>query len=300
MKIHSTSAFKDPAAGNAFLHAWNARVIAQAGAPITGFEIQTPLGRTQVWRTGLEAADAPAMVIFPGFRTASLIWELDGLLAPLRSRYRIFLVDTNGQPTLSEGNTPDIKGPGYGEWAVAVLDALGLPQASVMGASFGGLVCLKLAAQAPTRVVRAFLLNPGCLCGFSLAPKNLFYNLLPIISPSEKNVRRFLDNAVWCKPTHQISPAAEALLVEYEVEVLRTWKDKAQKPYVMSPAELAGVRSEVHLLVGDRDPLFPYQKSIAHARAHIQSLASVQVFLGVAHGIELSAAAIAYVASVGV
>jgi pimeloyl-ACP methyl ester carboxylesterase len=231
------------------------------------------LGKTQVWRTGLSDAAAPALVIFPGFRTASLIWELDGLLAPLRGLYRIYLVDTNGQPTLSEGHTPDIKGPGYGEWAVAVLDALGLGSATVMGASFGGLVCLKLAAQAPGRVVRAFLLNPGCLTGFSLAPRNLFYNLLPIFSPSEKNVRRFLDNAVWHKPSHQLSEKGADLLVEYEVYVLKHWRD------------------------GDQDPLFPYQKSIAHARAHLPQLASVKVFPGVAHGIELSAAAIAHVAS---
>lgn len=297
MKIHSTSAFKDPAAGKSFLDDWNQRVIAQSGTSIQALQIDSPLGKTQVWRTGLSDAAAPALVIFPGFRTASLIWELDGLLAPLRGLYRIHLVDTNGQPTLSEGHTPDIKGPGYGEWAVAVLDALGLGSATVMGASFGGLVCLKLAAQAPGRVVRAFLLNPGCLTGFSLAPRNLFYNLLPIFSPSEKNVRRFLDNAVWHKPSHQLSEKGADLLVEYEVYVLKHWRDKAQKPYVMPAAELQAAKAEVHLLVGDQDPLFPYQKSIAHARAHLPQLASVKVFSGVAHGIELSAAAIAHVAS---
>lgn len=298
LQVHSISGFKDPSAGIAFLDDWNARVIAQADAGITGRVIDSPLGRTQVWQMGLTSPDAPALVVFPGFRTASLIWELDGLLAPLRSQYRIFLVDTNGQPTLSDGQTPDIKGPGYGTWALAVLDRLGLPKATVMGASFGGLVCLKLAAAAPERIHRVFLLNPGCLCNFSLAPKNLFYNLLPIVSPSEKNVRRFLDKAVWCKPSHQLSAKAEELLVKYEVYVLRNWKDKAQKPYRMPAEELAGISSEVHLLLGDRDPLFPHQKSAAHARTHLRSLASVQVFPGVAHGIELSAAAIAYVASV--
>jgi pimeloyl-ACP methyl ester carboxylesterase len=65
----------------------------------------------------------------------------------------------------------------------------------------------------------------------------------------------------------------------------------------MSPQELAGIGAEVHLLVGERDPLFPYRKSVAYARAHLRSLASVEVFPGVAHGIELSTAAIAYVAA---
>jgi pimeloyl-ACP methyl ester carboxylesterase len=80
--------------------------------------------------------------------------------------------------------------------------------------------------------------------------------------------------------------------------VLQNWKDRAQKPYVMRPPELAAVTAEIHLLVGNQDPLFPHQKSIAYARAHLPTLASVKVFSGVAHGIELSAVAIAHVAMI--
>ena len=49
------------------------------------------------------------MVIFPGFRTSSLFWDMDNALAPLKKDYRIYLVETNGQPNLSDGNNPDIK-----------------------------------------------------------------------------------------------------------------------------------------------------------------------------------------------
>ena len=288
MKIHSTSSFKNPITGRAFLEDWNTRAIAQSGTAPSPIVLQTALGDTHVWRTGV-TGPAPALLIFPGFRTCTLFWELDGLLAPLRKRYQIYLVDTNGQPTLSTGNTPDIKGPDYGIWAAEVLDKLSLPQASIMGASFGGLVCLKLATVAPQKVARIFLLNPGCLAPFSLSPRNLFYNLLPILFPSEANVRRFLNAAVLHKPTHMVSPKAEDLVVEYEKTVLKQWKDKAQKPYPMKPAELSAIKTEVHLLLGDQDPLFPYRKSEAIARAHLPNLASVTIFPGVAHGIELHA-----------
>jgi pimeloyl-ACP methyl ester carboxylesterase len=155
----------------------------------------------------------------------------------------------------------------------------------VAGASLGGLMCMKLALVAPEKVKAAFLLNPGCLQSFSLSLKNLYYNVLPIVSPSEKNVRNFLDKAIFHKPHHQLSEEAEKLLIEYELFALRRYKDNTQKPYDMGD-ELRSVNVPTYLLEGDKDILFPYQKSIDNARKRIKSLKDVIVFPNVAHGIE--------------
>jgi pimeloyl-ACP methyl ester carboxylesterase len=298
MKVHSCSQFTDANKGSDFLGLWNAKVIAKSQLKVRSLVVDSLLGKTQVWQVGTHSpTPATPIVVFPGFRTSALFWILEDMIEPLCGDRQVFLVETNGQPNLSEGNTPSIKGKGYGEWAVDLLRKLKLEKVIVMGASFGGLVCLKLGIESPGMVKAAFIMNPGCLAPFSLAPSNLYSNLLPIISPKAANVTKFLNRSVFHAPTHQLGKTAMDLLVEYEVFVLKNWKDKAQKPYPMKDDELKAVNTKVHLLLGDKDPLFPHEKSMVRAKL-LPKLDHVHVIPGVAHGIELSHAAMGIVAEV--
>lgn len=283
--IHKQSAFKNPPQDHTWFNGWVNRLQTLNGKTYTRLNVQTSLGNTCVWALGNGNMALEPLVIFPGARTSVLFWDLDNGLAELQKTRRLYLVETNGLPNLSDGATPDIKGHGYGEWAAEVLEKLGIEQTVVAGASFGGLICMKLAITHPQKVKAAFLLNPGCLQPFSMSPKNLYYNILPIISPKRKNVALFLDKAVFCKPQHALSPGAENLLVEYEVFALTRYTDKTQKPYYMN-VELKNVHIPVYLFEGDRDLLFPYQKSIDNARKHLPQLRDIKVFPQVGHGIE--------------
>lgn len=285
MIIKRTSGFKNPAEDLAWFDQWVQQLEKTNGRTYDRISIQTALGCTQVW--GWQTADTSldALVIFPGARTTPLIWDFDRGLDHIGHPMRIFLVETNGLPNPSDGQTPDIKGLGYGEWATEVLDHLHLDRVFVAGASFGGLICMKLAIVSPARIRAAFLLNPGCLQPFSMRWSNLYYNLLPLFSPSPSNVRLFLDKAVFDKPNHRLSEAAEQMLVDYEVFAITRYKDKTQKPYYMDE-QLTRVNVDTYLLEGDKDLLFPYQKSIANARRQIRSLKDVRVFADVGHGIE--------------
>jgi pimeloyl-ACP methyl ester carboxylesterase len=238
-----------------------------------------------IWGLSISNESQEALVIFPGARTTSLFWDFDNGLTPLQQHLRIYLVETNGLPNLSDGNSPDIRSVGYGEWASEVLSKLNIKRAFIAGASFGGLIGLKLSIVAPTKVKAVFLLNPGCLQPFSLSLKNLYYNLLPILSPTKKNVSLFLDKAVFCKPNHRLSLKAEELIVDYEVFALTRYKDNTQKPYDMGE-ELKQVQVDTYLLEGDKDMLFHHQTSVANAKQKIQSLKEVIVFENVGHGIE--------------
>jgi pimeloyl-ACP methyl ester carboxylesterase len=225
------------------------------------------------------------LVIFPGARTTPLIWDLDRGLDHIGHPMRIFLVETNGLPNPSDGHTPDIRSLDYGHWAAEVLDGLKLDKVFVAGASFGGLIAMKLALVSPEKIRAAFLLNPGCLQPFSMKWSNLYYNLLPIFSPTPSHVRTFLDKAVFCKPNHQLSEDAEQMLVDYEVFAITRYRDKTQKPYYMDE-QLTRVTVDTYLLEGDRDLLFPFQRSTDNARRQIRSLKDVRVFNDVGHGIE--------------
>ena len=285
MQLKKKSYFNDQEKSVQWFQHWVSQLESLNDKRYDRIEVQTSLGKTHIWGLNTSDKTAETLVIFPGARTSSLFWDFNNGLNLFQKKYRLFLVETNGLPNLSDGNTPDIKSSGYGEWALEVFDQLRIEKAYVAGASFGGLVCMKLCKVAPSRVKAAFLLNPGCLQPFSLSAKNLYYNLLPILFPSKSNVLKFLDEAVLCKPNHDISPAYKELLLTYELYAITQYQDNTQKPYYMK-GELADIETDVFLLVGEADLLFPYKKSIANAQHELRSLREVITLPNVGHGIE--------------
>ncbi|WP_231955420.1 alpha/beta fold hydrolase [Aquiflexum balticum] len=163
MKIKPISHFKDEIRDREYFEHWVKQLEKANQRKYERIEVKTSLGITQVW--GLNSADPKleTLVIFPGARTTALIWDFDRGLDNLNQKIRIFLVETNGLPNLSDGTTPDIKTLDYGIWANEVFDKLEIKKAFIAGASFGGLICMKLGITNPGKIKAAFLLNPGCL-----------------------------------------------------------------------------------------------------------------------------------------
>ena len=249
--------------------------------------LQTSLGNTQVYGLNLDRKDLKPLLIFPGYRTSSLIWDLDKGMQPLLEKCRIFFIETNGQPNLSAGNSPSIRNLDYGKWGEELFDALGLTSAFIAGASFGGLVCMKIALYIPQRIKACFLLNPACFSMISLRWDNLFYNLLPILNSNRPNVETFLDKVIFSKPNHALSKEGEAHLIKYIQLAISSHRDRNQKPYYMGSA-LDKVRVDTYLFIGDQDILIPPQRSVQNAKKHLKGhLKEVIVFEGVGHGIEL-------------
>lgn len=285
LKIKRISGFKNVSLDKDWFNNWVAKLEKLNNKTYDRILVQTSLGATVIFGLNTNNDNLPAIVIFPGARTTSLFWDFDDALKIFEDKFRIFLVEANGLPNLSDGRTPDIKSLDYGYWASEILDQLNIKKAFIAGASFGGLICMKLAIVNPSKIEAAFLLNPGCLQPFSISSKNLYYNLLPIIFPKRRNVSSFLDNAIFCKPNHTLPKNFEDLLIDYELFALKRFKDRTQKPYSMDE-ELSNVRTKTYLIVGDKDLLFPYEKSISKAKKYITILKEILVFKDVGHGIE--------------
>lgn len=297
MTIKRRSYFRDQVKDPAYFRSWVKQLEANNGRQYEQYEVHTSLGKTHVWGLYTKQENLASLVIFPGARTTSLIWDFDNGLDNLDLKLRIFLVETNGLPNLSHGDTPAITSLAYGVWASEVFDGLQLKKAFVAGASFGGLICMKLGLVAPEKIQAAFLLNPGCLQPFSLTLKNLYYNLLPILHPTRSNVATFLRKAIFSAPNHQLSEQAETMLIDYELFALNRYQDNTQKPYYMAE-QLADVKVGTYLLVGDSDLLFPRQRSVANAEKHLKNLRESKVFKQVGHGIETYPEAIAYIGTI--
>ena len=297
MKVIRKSRFKDEKSDRSYFENWVSRLETANKRTYERIVVETAIGKTHVWGLHTKEDHAETLVIFPGARTSVLFWDLDRGLDQLNQPLRIFLVETNGLPNLSDGATPDIKSLDYGHWAAEVMDKLGIDKAFVAGASFGGLICMKLGIVRPDKIKAAFLLNPGCLQPFSMKRENLYYNLLPIINPTRRNVAKFLDKAVFSKPVHQLTAQAEELVIDYEVFAIKRYRDRSQKPYYMNE-QLAGVKADTYLLEGDKDLLFPFRNSINNAKKHLKTLKDVTVFENVGHGIETYAKAMNYIGDV--
>jgi pimeloyl-ACP methyl ester carboxylesterase len=166
MQIKNTSHFKNEKSDLSYFENWVKQLEIYNGRQYERYEIETSLGRTTIWGLNSNEEHQDTLVIFPGARTTSLIWDFDKGLDNLNHKMRIFMVETNGLPNLSNGSSPDIKSLDYGFWANEVLEKLNIEKAFIAGASFGGLICMKLGIVNPEKIKAAFLLNPGCLQPF--------------------------------------------------------------------------------------------------------------------------------------
>ncbi|GAB3325701.1 alpha/beta fold hydrolase [Larkinella ripae] len=292
MKPHRVSTFKQPADAQSFLEDWNRQIERLNGFSYERISLPTTFGTTRIWAANTELKAAKTLVIFPGARTCGLFWDLDNAMQPFREHYRYYIVEVNGQPSLSDGQCPNLKTDDYGRWATEVLDGLEIQQTAVAGASLGGLICLKLCLHAPGRIKKAVLLNPAGIQPFSSTFRNLFYNLLPLLWPTPKNLDRFLDKAVFCPPTHTLPPAYRQMLCDYLLYALRNHQFRGDYPAPLANEELHRLTTDIDLILGEKDLLFPPEETIRLAEKHIPSLRGSLVLANTAHGIETSKEAI--------
>lgn len=292
MQIARISTFKNNKQAVLFFNEWLEQLESLNKTKYKKIIAHTALGNTVVWSSNHEQKDLPAIVLFPGFRTSALFWDLDNVLAPLRQHFRVYMVETNGQPSLSNGASPDVRTDDYGIWAAEVLRQLDITAATIAGVSFGAFVCKKLCMVNPSLVKHAVLMNPAGLQQFSPNFKNLYYNALPVLSTTEKNVSKFLEEAIFYRDKHLVSPQAFKLLIDYEMFAIRCFKNRSQFPYVMGKQELQRISSPMHLILGEKDILFPFNKTIDAAEKNLKSLSNIYVLKNTGHGIETSSEAI--------
>ena len=109
MNIKAKSYFKDETKDIPYFKSWVQQLEKANGRIYKSIEIQTALGKTHVWGLNTEDSLLETLVIFPGARTTPLIWDFDKGLDNLNHKMRIYMVETNGLPNLSNGDTPDNK-----------------------------------------------------------------------------------------------------------------------------------------------------------------------------------------------
>ncbi len=232
------------------------------GCPVESCDVQTPYGATHVLVTG--ARESPAAVVFHGgnfLNPYSLRWVL-----PALARFRVFAPDTIGHPGLSDQRRLSARDDSYGRWASAVLSALGVDQATIIGTSYGGGIALRLSEVAPARVERLILHVPSAIATapFARIAAVGVPMLLYRFSPSRERLIRTV------RPLWGNEP--DDLGLRILDAVLRHVRLVVSLPRLSNAKDLIGLKCPVLVIAATQDVLFPADLVLRQARRLMPSL----------------------------
>ncbi|MBX3229170.1 MAG: alpha/beta fold hydrolase [Labilithrix sp.] len=203
--------------------------------------------------------DAPVLLAIMGLSGTSGHWR--GFPARFEDRYRVVTFDNRGAGETSAPAGPYSTAQMAGD-ALALLDQLGVAEASVLGVSMGGMIAQELALRAPDRVAKlvlacttpggrgAILPGPDVLASFANVGKG----------GAEATVRRLL--ALNFSPRF-LAASADVFeeLVTYGLANRMTPAGfQGQLAAVAShdaAARLPGIRAPTLVLTGDLDRVIP-------------------------------------------
>jgi pimeloyl-ACP methyl ester carboxylesterase len=149
--------YKSEAGFNAIM-SWYESLLEQIEIPCNSRYVETRFGRTHMLVCGPE--DAPPLVLVQAVAGVAPLWR--NQLPALAKHFRVYALDTVGQPGLSDPNAPSYINDKseFSEWLIDVLDELKIDKAHFAGISAGGWQVMRLAAEHPERVAKLVLLSP--------------------------------------------------------------------------------------------------------------------------------------------
>jgi pimeloyl-ACP methyl ester carboxylesterase len=217
-------------------------------------EIKTRFGTTHVNACGSQ--DKPPMILIPGFGANSTMWFPN--VAVLSSQYRVYALDTPGQPGKSISG-PVINASNSSDWIAEVMDGLGLEKANLVGISLGGWLALNFAIHFPEGTDHVVLLDPAA--SFSkMSTAFLLHSFLPImVNPTRSGLIKYFR---WMTQGYRVNPAWAELML---LGILNT---RPQPPIRATPfheAQLRSIRAQVLVLIGGRSVI--YNPETVHQRA---------------------------------
>ena len=266
------SIFKTPELEKEYMAAYEA-VLALWPVPHAPLEVQTQFGTTHVNACGPQ--EGPAMLLLPGFGANSTMWFPN--IAALSSQFRVYAVDTPGQPGKSLPAAP-VTAHNSHEWLRGVCDGLGLERATLVGVSLGGWLALKFAVHVPERVGRVILLDPAA--SFErMSAAFVWHSFLPImVHPTRPSLIKYFR---WMTGGYVVNRDWGELMVQ---GVLNT---KPQPPIRATPLtdeELRQVQVPTLLLIGERSVIYDPQRAYRRATRLIPAI-QAEIVPGASHAL---------------
>jgi len=139
---------------------WYRGLLSQIDVPFEQKFVSTRFGQTHMLACG--PVDAEPLILVQAVAGSAPLWR--NQLSSLSQHFRVYALDTVGQPGLSDQNPPSYLNDDYTLWLSDVMDALDIDQAHFAGISAGGWQVLRMSIDAPHRVKKSVLLSPIGVC----------------------------------------------------------------------------------------------------------------------------------------
>lgn len=215
-----------------------------------------------------DIGEGEPLVLLHGFMGSGLMWDRTGLLEGFASGYRVIVPDLRGR-----GRSVDAAGdysPGRSaDDVLALLDHLQIPQAKMIGLSFGALSLLHLATSQPDRVEAMVLISGG--------------HYLP--EEARKLIRNDPDAGdVPVQALEQMARRGGHVGgVDQAREIYRAYRSAPDRYETINftPPYLSTITARTLIIHGDRDPLFPIEIPVEMYRSIPD--ASLWILPGVEH-----------------
>lgn len=194
--------------------------------------------------------------------TAHANWRLT--IPDLAKRYRVLAPDMVGFGYTERPDGIDFDVQTWADQVVGFLDALSIPQASLVGNSFGGAIALRVAAQHPARVQRLVLMG-------SVGVPFPLTNALDAVwgyQPSLENMRGLLDVFAYSRKlvTDELAEVRYRASIEpgFQESFSAMFPAPRQRhvdAMVTSDEQIAGLPHETLIIHGRDDRVIPLRTS---------------------------------------
>lgn len=267
------SMFKTPAMADEFLHLYD-QLVSRWPQNVISRDIQTSFGATHVNSVGPDGTTP--LVLLPGFGTNSTMWFAN--IMALSKHYRVFAVDTIGQPGRSVTRTA-LSPTTTSVWLAEVLGGLSIEQANVAGFSLGGWIALDFAIKHPERTKKVALVDPAA--SIEPMPFSFFlHSLFPMmIHPTRKGLQRYFR---W------LTRGNKGMNTEWgQSMVLGILNWKPQPPIRVSPfndEQLRACQAPTLLFVAEKSVLYEPATAIKRATQLIPNL-TAEIVPDASHGL---------------
>jgi pimeloyl-ACP methyl ester carboxylesterase len=179
--------------------------------------------------------------------------------------YRVYAIDTMGQPGKSVPGEPIRDAGDYVAWLTATLDGLHVDRVSLVGMSFGGWLALTYAVAAPKRVQKLVLLSAG---GFlPIAREFSLRGMLMVLFPTRFTVNSFMRWAGFTGAPGQTDARPVLNVMYLGAKHFRMPPDTLRvTANPLSDDQLRTLRVPVLFLMGDDEVLCDASTALARAR----------------------------------
>ena len=214
-------------------------------------------------------ADAPVVILLHGFGGSLETWEPWAVV--LSKQYRVVRFDLPGFGLTGPDPSGDYTDARTVRLLAALMDALGVQKASLIGNSLGGKIAWNFAAEYPGRVEKLVLISPDGFASpgfeYGVKPKlPAVMRLLPYTLPrfmlrmnlavAYADPKRLSDATLTRYQDMMLAPGDRQAMLERMVQVM----------LVPPGPELAKITAPTLILWGEQDGMIPFSNSADYVR----------------------------------